>query len=63
MQKRHMALIAGLLVAIAGAGTTLWWMYRGKVVPPPPVGAPTTGCSVSITASSLALESCTILPA
>ena len=37
MQKRHMALIAGLLVAIAGAGTTLWWMYRGKVVPPPPV--------------------------
>jgi pyruvate/2-oxoglutarate dehydrogenase complex dihydrolipoamide acyltransferase (E2) component len=37
MQKRHMALIAGLLVAIAGAGTTLWWLYRGKVVPPPPV--------------------------
>jgi Protein of unknown function (DUF3014) len=37
MQRRHIALIAGLLVAIAGAGTTLWWMYRGKVVPPPPV--------------------------
>jgi hypothetical protein len=37
MQKRHIALIAGLLVAIAGAGTTLWWMVRGKVVPPPPV--------------------------
>lgn len=37
MQRRHMAVIAGLLVAIAGAGTTLWWMYRGKVVPPPPV--------------------------
>ncbi|TXC67343.1 DUF3014 domain-containing protein [Piscinibacter aquaticus] len=37
MQRRHLALIAGLLVAIAGAGTTLWWMYRGKVVPPPPV--------------------------
>lgn len=37
MQRRHIALIAGLLVAIAGAGTTLWWMYRGKVVPPSPV--------------------------
>lgn len=43
MQRRHIALIAGLLVAIAGAGTTLWWMYRGKVVPPPPVAqAPAT---------------------
>lgn len=37
MQRRHIALIAGLLVAIAGAGTTLWWIYRGKVVLPHPV--------------------------
>jgi hypothetical protein len=36
MQARHIALIAGLLVAIAGAGGTLWWLYRAK----PPAPAP-----------------------
>jgi Protein of unknown function (DUF3014) len=36
MQARHIALIAGLVVAIAGAGGTLWWLYRAK----PPAPAP-----------------------
>lgn len=36
MQTRHIALIAGLLVAVAGAGGTLWWLYRAK----PPAPAP-----------------------
>ncbi|WP_341893581.1 DUF3014 domain-containing protein [Variovorax sp. YR752] len=36
MQTRHIALIAGLLVAIAGAGGTLWWLYRAKPAPPAP---------------------------
>ncbi|WP_298833363.1 DUF3014 domain-containing protein [uncultured Piscinibacter sp.] len=36
MQRRHIALIAGLLVAIAVTGATWWWLSRGKVVAPPP---------------------------
>ena len=36
MQARHIALIAGLAVAIAGTGGTLWWLYRAK----PPAPAP-----------------------
>lgn len=36
MQARHIALVAGLVVAIAGAGGTLWWLYRAK----PPAPAP-----------------------
>lgn len=36
MQTRHIALIAGLAVVIAGAAGTAWWLYRAK----PPAPAP-----------------------
>jgi len=43
MERRHIVLIAGLLVALIGAGSTAWWFYRPKPAPPTPVAeAPAT---------------------
>jgi Protein of unknown function (DUF3014) len=37
MKTRTIVLVTGLLVALLGAGGTLWWMYRAKPQPPAPV--------------------------
>jgi hypothetical protein len=37
MKTRTIVLVTGLLVALLGAGGTLWWMYRAKPQPPQPV--------------------------
>jgi hypothetical protein len=42
MKTRSIVLVTGLLVALLGAGGTLWWMYRARPQPPAPVAqAPT----------------------
>ena len=37
MKTRTIVLVTGLLVALIGAGGTLWWMYRAQPQPPAPV--------------------------
>lgn len=37
MKTRTIVLVTGLLVALLGAGGTLWWMYRAQPQPPQPV--------------------------
>jgi len=37
MKTRTIVLVTGLLVALIGAGGTLWWMYRAPPQPPAPV--------------------------
>lgn len=37
MKTRTIVLVTGLLVALLGAGGTLWWMYRAQPQPPAPL--------------------------
>jgi hypothetical protein len=37
MKTRSIVLVTGLLVALLGAGGTLWWMYKAKPLPAAPV--------------------------